>query len=216
MQTKILSYVIVAVHASSFVAAAPAFRGLGGFSGFFGNYTGDSENHSALPSGLASIVAELTGQHDHGSSSLSAPSSTSFATAPSNISVTASINDDLEDDVGFDGFGKLGAGHTHSDGDFSGEITSALGDITGQLTDDCSSTLGASGFSSDLDSITGGLESLSDISTATDSMTEAFSTSSFTPSVTTFFTPTFTASSVDVSISVTVGEESASSMPSSE
>ncbi|KAJ3796413.1 hypothetical protein GGU11DRAFT_142591 [Lentinula aff. detonsa] len=215
MQTKILSYVIVAAHVSSFVAAAPAFRALGGFSGLFGNYTGDSESHPAFPSGLASIVAELIGQHDHGSGSLSAPSSTSFATA-SNISATASINDDLEDDVGFDGFGKLGAGHTHSDGDFSGEITSALGDITGQLTDDCSSTLGASGFSSDLDSITGSLERLSDISTATDSMTETFSTISFTPSVTTFFTPTFTASSVDVSISVTVGEDSASSMPSSE
>ncbi|KAJ3983161.1 hypothetical protein F5890DRAFT_1555225 [Lentinula detonsa] len=215
MQTKFLSFVIVAVHASIFASAAPMFRGLGGFSGLFGNYTDDSETYSALPSGLASIVSELTGQHDHSSDSFSAPSSTPFATA-SNISVTASINDDLEDDVSPVGFGKFGAGHTYTGGDLSGEITSALGDISGHHTDDCSSTLDASGFSSDLESLTGGFESSSDMSTAIDTMTETFPTSSFTPSVTTFFTPTFTASSVDVSISVTVGDDSASSMPTSD
>ncbi|KAJ3993159.1 hypothetical protein F5050DRAFT_765860 [Lentinula boryana] len=212
MQTKLLSLIIVAVHASTIVSAAPTFGGFGRLPGLFGNSTGDSESYPALPSGLAAIIGELSGHHDDDSGSSGAPSSTSIAIG-SNITVTASINDDLEDDFGFDGFGKPGAGKTYSVGDLSGEITSALGDITGHLSDESSRTLGVS--STDLDSFTEGLGSLSDISTATDIMTETFPTSTFTPSVTTFFTPTFTASSVDVSISVNVGDDSASSMPSS-
>ncbi|KAJ3709591.1 hypothetical protein DFJ43DRAFT_1174014 [Lentinula guzmanii] len=187
MQTKLLSLIIVAIHASTIVSAAPTFRGLGCFPSLSGNSTGDSESHSALPSGLAAIITELTGHHNDDSGSSGSPSSTSFATA-SNILVTASINDDLENDVSLVGFGKFGAGHTYTDGDLSGEITSALGDITRHHMDNHWSTLGVTGFSLDLESLTGGLESSSDMSTATDTMTETFPTSSFTPSITTFFT----------------------------
>ncbi|KAJ3827328.1 hypothetical protein F5880DRAFT_1244061 [Lentinula raphanica] len=181
MQAKFASVVIAAVYASSVASAAPLF-GLGGL--FGGGHSGSGNFTISENINPTSILSDITGHHTESFSDLPGFLSSLIATPTASGSGAPFPTgiDDLEDDLNLS--------------NLPGEISSIIGDITSELGGKF-----PGGF-------TGGLGSLSDIFTATDSLTDIIPTFTFsTPTITPTVTPSFTASDVGVTVSVGAGEQ---------